>query len=78
MTAKETVEWMKKQGHYRGWILPENALHSDDNSDDMTFSAYSLHRPIRNSPDNMPWETWLNQDVKKKVEHHLNLTHDLN
>jgi hypothetical protein len=31
MTAtKEKVERMKKQGHYKCWILPENGLHSDD------------------------------------------------
>ena len=72
MTAKETVEWMKKQGHYKRWILPENDLHSDDQS----LSAY-LHRPVGNSPENMPWDTSLNQDVKKAVEHHVNLTHEL-
>jgi hypothetical protein len=72
MTAKETVEWMKKEGHYQRWILPKNGLHSDDK----TLSAY-LHQPVGNSPENMPWDTLLNQDVKKAVKHHVNLTHDL-
>jgi hypothetical protein len=30
-----------------------------------------------NSPENMPWDTSLNQDVKAGVEKHAAMTHDL-
>jgi hypothetical protein len=31
----------------------------------------------RHSPDNVPWDTLLNQEVKKAVEQHVSLTHNL-
>jgi hypothetical protein len=52
--------------------LPEKELHSDD----AALKAY-LFQPVRNSPENMPWDTSLNQDVKAGVEKHVAMTHDL-
>jgi hypothetical protein len=30
LTAHETVAWIKQEGYYEQWILPELGLHSDD------------------------------------------------
>jgi hypothetical protein len=49
-------------------ILPVNELHQDD----PTLSAY-YHR-VGNSPENMPWDSSLNQDVYAAVQRHVLLT----
>jgi hypothetical protein len=30
LTVHKTVAWMKEQGYYKRWILPELGLHSDN------------------------------------------------
>jgi hypothetical protein len=71
MTAKETVEWMKKEGHFERWLLPANGLHTDDAS-----LKYYFMKPVGNSPEMMPWDTSLNQDVKCAVDRHVMSTAD--
>jgi len=72
MTARETKSWMESTGLLRRWLLPENNLHSDDNS----LSHYR-NRPVGDSPELMPWDTSLNQDVHLSVERHIQATKDL-
>jgi hypothetical protein len=66
MTAKETIAWMKDKGHFERWILPANRLHTDDPS-----LKYYFCKPVGNSPEMMPWDTSLNQDVKCAVDRHV-------
>ena len=69
MTGNDTVEWMRQNDYLKRWILPVNELHQDD----PTLSAY-CHRPVGNSPENMPWDSSLNQDVHAAVQRHVLLT----
>ncbi len=69
MTAKLCVEWMKQQkisGEdtvvYDGWIKPELGL----NDHISTFGG----RPPRNSPELMPLDTSLNQDIHESAKKH--------
>jgi hypothetical protein len=71
MTAKETILWMKAKGYYKRWILPELGLHSDDPE----LTSY-LHRPVGNSPEMMPRDASLNQDVHACVGRHAVITKD--
>jgi hypothetical protein len=72
MTAKDTIEWMKEKYIYHRWILPASGLHTDDKE-----LAYYNNKPCGNSPENMPWDTSLNNDVHKGVERHIALTLEL-
>jgi hypothetical protein len=69
MTGNDTVEWMREHDYLKRWILPVNELHQDD----PTLSKY-YHRPVGNSPENMPWDSSLNQDVHAAVQRHVLLT----
>jgi hypothetical protein len=71
MTAKETIAWMKEKGHFERWTLPANRLHTDDPS----LKCYFC-KPVGNSPEMMPWNTSLNQDVKCAVDRHVMNTAD--
>jgi hypothetical protein len=70
-TAKETVSWMKEQGHYEPWVLPELGLHSADPD----LKQYH-GRPVGNSPENMPWDTSLNKDLHDAIKYHVAATAD--
>ena len=72
MTAKETIEWMIQKDYYRRWILPAKGLHQDDKT-----LVYYWFRPCGNSPENMPWDTSLNQDVHLAVKRHVGITLEL-
>jgi hypothetical protein len=56
----QQIDYLKK------WILPVNNLHQDD----ATLSKY-CHWPVLNSPENMPWDSSLNQDVHAAVQRHM-------
>jgi hypothetical protein len=60
---------MKQRDYLKRWILPVNELHQDDPS----LKKY-FHRPVGNSPENMPWDSSLNQDVHAAVQRHVLLT----
>ena len=66
MTAKDTVQWMREMDHYRRWILPGNALHKDNPA----LSRF-VGRPVGDSPENMPWDCSLNNDVHLSVGRHV-------
>jgi hypothetical protein len=71
MTAKETIAWMKEKGYFERWMLPANGLHTDDPS-----LKHHFCKPVGNSPQMMPWNTSLNQDVKYAVDRHVMNTAD--
>jgi hypothetical protein len=71
MTAKETIVWMKEKGYFERWILPANGLHTDD-----ATLKYYYCKPVGNSPEMMPWDMSLNQDVKCAVDRHVMSTAD--
>jgi hypothetical protein len=71
MTAKEMIVWMKEKGYFERWILPANGLHTDD-----ATLKYYYCKPVGNSPEMMPWDTSLNQDVKCAVDRHVMNTAD--
>ena len=72
MTATATKEWMKKEKYYKHWILPINGL-SEDYPD---LKAYIGH-PVGNCPENMPWDTSLNNDLDEAVNSHVSMTFEL-
>jgi hypothetical protein len=69
MTGTDTIEWMKQRDYLKRWILPVKELHQDD----PTLKKY-FHRPVGNLPENMPWDSSLNQDVHAAVQRHVLLT----
>ena len=52
MTAKETIQWMKKKNYYHRWLLPMNVL-----KDGTPYAG----RPVGNSPKCMPLDNSLNR-----------------
>jgi hypothetical protein len=69
MTGNNTFEWMQQNNHLRRRILPVNECHQNDPA----LSKY-WHRPAGNSPENMPWDSSLNQDVHAAMQQHILLT----
>jgi hypothetical protein len=69
MTAKDTVKWMKEKDYLKRWILPMEGLHQWDKD----LKSY-FGRPVGNSPENMPLDTSLNNDIHQKVEEHVLFT----
>ena len=69
MTEKKTVQWMKDEGYYDRWVLPQHdtALHGID-------CKIYRGRPTGNSPEMMPWDASLNKDVHECVDKHIALT----
>lgn len=59
MTAKETVDWMQTKGYLKHWVLPELNLNKG--------TVYA-NRPVGNSPEIMPLDCSLNQDVHCAVQ----------
>ena len=70
MTEKGCVEWMKTkqvseldtQTYYECCQLPQLGLNTN-------ISRYGA-RPVRNSPESMPWDTSLNRYAHKTVRRH--------
>ena len=54
MTAKETIQWMKKKNYYHRSLLPMNGLQGG--------TPYA-GRPVGNSPEFMPLDNSLNRDI---------------
>ena len=75
MTARKTKEWMREKGYYDKWLLPTTNLYTETNSPDL-LKRYR-DNPIGNSPEFMPWDSHLNQDVHASHDHHVTLTRHL-
>ena len=73
MTAAKTKEWMAKKGYIQKWILPSNDLYHDD----LDLKKRYSNNPLGNSPEFMPWDTHLNQDVHASHDFHVGATSHL-
>ena len=74
MTSKTTKEWRRKKGYLKQWILPSEDLF--DNLSVEVKSKYKKH-PIGNSPEVMPLDAHLNQDVHSSHDFHKTLFDNL-
>ena len=61
LTDKRTKEWMVKEGYFKRWLLPVPPCNAG--------TIYE-GRPVGNSPEIMPWDCSLNQDVHVTVDNH--------
>ena len=71
MTSKSTKEWMKQKGYLERWILPSSDLY--DNLPIQARKSYQ-GKPVGNSPEFMPLDTHLNQDLHSSHDYHATLT----
>ena len=72
MTAKSSVEYMKKKNYYEHWVLPEQ-----DYVHDLPQCKRFGSRPVGNRPEVMPLDQQLNKDVHDGVDRHVILTQHL-
>ena len=74
MTSKATKQWMQDKGYLDRWILPSNDLY--DNLPSKIRRFYE-GKPIGNSPEFMPLDTQLNQDLHSSHDYHSTVTQHL-
>ena len=74
MTAKSTKQWMREKGYLKQWMLP-----SDDLFDNLPNEIKKSHegKPVGNSPEFMPLDTHLNQDLHESHNLHATVTSHL-
>ena len=74
MASKSTKEWMQQKGYLERWILPSSDLY-----DNLPKEARRFYegKPVGNSPEFMPLDTHLNQDLHSSHDFHVTLTQDL-
>ena len=65
LTAKSTVEWMKKKDIYKRWLIPQLGLN---------FGTLYFARPIGNRPEWMPLDMSLNNDIQSALSLHCAIT----
>ena len=70
MTGKTAVQYMRDKGYYSHWILPQLGL-MEAGGDDL--NSYR-NRPVGNSPEVMPLDCSLNEQVHRAVRSHVELT----
>ena len=65
---------MRKKGYLKQWILP-----SEDSFNNLPVEVKSKYKqnPIWNSPEFMPLDAYLNQDVHSLHDFHKTLSDDL-
>ena len=68
MASKETKEWMRKEGILHRWLLPKHGLNKG--------TVYEKF-PTDNSPELMPLDTSLFQDVLVSLKRHIFYTQKL-
>ena len=66
MTANSTVEWMKAEGYYEKWLVPQNGCND--------WIAKFGSRPVGNSPEFMPLDNALNNDLQLSKSLHCAIT----
>jgi len=69
MTGKTSVQYMKDKGYYPHWLLPELGVMKDDPDVKPWIS-----KPCGNSPEVMPLDNRLNQDLHQQTTNHIVLT----
>ena len=65
LTAKSTVAWMKEQGYYSRWLIPQLGLN---------FGTVYANRPVGNRPEWMPLDNSLNNDIQSALSLHCAIT----
>ena len=73
MTASTNKEWMRQKGFLHRWVLPSDDLYDHDAELKKAYNG----NPIGNSPELMPWDCHLNQDVHASHDHHVLVTKHL-
>ena len=61
ITAKETINWIRKNGYLHRWLIPLNGLQ------DWNLYAGS---PVGNSPEFMPLDNSLKHDILNSLRMH--------
>ena len=61
MTEKEIINWMIYKGYLHRWLIPLNVLQDG--------TPYARH-PVGNSPEFMPLNNSLNQEILHSVRFH--------
>ena len=61
LTDKRTKDWMVNKGYMKRWLLPISPCNAG--------TVYE-GRPVGNTPEVMPWDCSLNQDVHVTVDNH--------
>ena len=70
MTGSSAVNYMKRKGYYKHWILPQLDLMNDGTGE---LKSYA-NRPVGNSPEIMPLDCSLNAQLHRAVRQHIELT----
>ena len=65
LTAKSTVDWMKQEGYYQRWLIPQLGLNDG--------TRYAC-RPVGNRPEWMPLDNSLNNDIQSSLSLHCAIT----
>ena len=73
MMAIETIKWMKEKDCCKQWISPLSGLRTEVVSCLKQF----LLLPVGKSPENMPRDPSLKQDLHKCVQRHISMMHEL-
>ena len=68
MTALRTVEWMKREGYYKRWLIPQLGCNK---------GTLYKNRPVGNSPEFMPLDMLLNNDIQVSLSIHYAITSHL-
>mmetsp|Transcript_23 Transcript_23/g.35 ORF Transcript_23/g.35 Transcript_23/m.35 type:complete len:408 (-) Transcript_23:84-1307(-) len=76
MTAKESVPYMKDQGYYDWWILPQNDLMSESGGVGGSLPSYR-GCPVGNRPESNPLDTSLFSQLHRAVKVHGNISKHL-
>jgi hypothetical protein len=64
LTAKQTRREMQEKGYLKHWVLPELGLNK---------KTIYAERPPGNSPEMMPWDCSLNNDLVEAVMRHVSV-----
>ena len=65
MTAQTTVTWMKQQGYYKRWLILQLGCNEE--------TAFK-NRPVGNSPEFMPLDMLLNNNIQLSLSLHCAIT----
>ena len=66
ITAKKTIDWIRKKWYLHRWLFPLNGLQ---------YGTHCAGRPVGNSPEFMPLDNSLNRDILRYFYFHSVLIH---
>ena len=65
MKVNRTVEWMKREGYCKRWLIPPKGCN---------VGTVYANRPVGNLPEFMPLDNSLNQDTQVSLSLHCTVT----